>query len=62
VQHWNIFWKVPLLKRQKGKSCIVFGENVSRRVKRDERKGKKKNYTGEKNKRKRGNAPFIATS
>jgi hypothetical protein len=55
VQHWNIFWKVPQLKRQKGKSFVVFGENVSRGVKRYEMKGKKENYTGEENKRKRGN-------
>jgi hypothetical protein len=52
VQHWNIFLKVPQLKRQKKKSFVVFGGNVSRGVKRGERKGKKKNYTGEENKRK----------
>ncbi len=62
LQHSNIFWKVPQLKRQKGKSFVVFGKNVSRRVKRDERKGKKENYTGEENQRKRGNVTFIATS
>jgi hypothetical protein len=39
VQHWNIVWKVPQLKRQKGKSLVVFGKHLEKRQKR-KRKGR----------------------
>ena len=59
VQHWNIFWKVPQLKRQKGKSFVFFWKNCFEGGKKRQKETTKENYTGEENKRKVGNVTIT---